>query len=364
MKKVCSLLTLVALIGFAIACNKDKATLTSNTTTTDSPVLPADVDVYYYDSVQVNKITTLGRVLFYDKHLSINNSVSCGSCHQQAHAFADNIAFSHGFDNRNTMRNTPSIENLGGPGLTHPTRKTMAPLFWDSREHVINNLIARPITNHVEMGVSDFSDLTAKLSALPYYKKLFNDAFGSDQITVDNISQAISYFICAIKATHTRFDDTLNQKLTALELQGWVLFTTKYNCALCHHVDPNGYANGADILNIGLDISSIDKGYGAISGISSFDGSFKVPNLRNVALTAPYMHDGRFKTLDEVLDFYSHGIQNAPNLNSFLKGKDGQPVKMNISEQERSALKAFLNTLTDYKMITDPKFSDPFKTSN
>lgn len=368
MKKAYLLIGILTAVSIVVACSKKSTTATpGETEIVASPVLPADCDIYYYDSTRVNHIATLGRVLFYDKHLSLNNSVSCGSCHKQEYAFADNKALSLGYENRSTRRSSPSIENLGGSDLKTPKTTTSQALFWDGRENIINNLIARPITNHVEMGVTDFSELSGKLKDLPYYRDLFIKAFGSDDVNIDRISLAITYFICAIKANHTRFDDANvgSVTLTALEQEGQQLFTTKYFCASCHHTDPNGYAMGATIANIGLDKVSADPGAGAIAGNNSDDGAFKVPNLRNVALTAPYMHDGRFKTLDDVLDFYSHGIQDAAHLSFVLRDQNtGKPIQMNISDQERAALKAFLNTLTDYNMITDPKFSDPFQITN
>jgi cytochrome c peroxidase len=367
MKKAYLLFGILAAISIVVACSKKKDTVSLNQTeVVASPVLPANRDIYYIDSASTNNIATLGRVLFYDKHLSLNNSVSCASCHKQEYAFADNKAFSLGYENRATRRSSPSIENLGGGDLKIPRVTTSQLLFWDGRENIINNLIARPITNHVEMGISDFSQLSDKLKDLPYYKDLFIRAFGNNDVNIDRISLAITYFICAIKASHTRFDDANagNITFTALELEGQQLFTSKYHCASCHHTDPNGYAMGATIANIGLDKISVDPGAGAIDGKSA-NGAFKVPNLRNVALTAPYMHDGRFKTLDEVLNFYSHGIQEVSGLNSILRDQNtGKPLQMNISDQEKEALKAFLNTLTDYTMITDPKFSDPFQITN
>jgi cytochrome c peroxidase len=114
-------------------------------------------------------------------------------------------------------------------------------------------------------------------------------------------------------------------------------------------------------MNIGLEYPNKDRGMGAVANNPALDGMFKIPNLRNVALTGPYMHDGRFATLDAVLEHYSHGIQNDPNLDPRLRTADGKPLRMNISPEEKKAIITFLNTLTDYSMITDERFSDPFR---
>jgi cytochrome c peroxidase len=143
------------------------------------------------------------------------------------------------------------------------------------------------------------------------------------------------------------------------------LFFTKYDCSSCHLsvTIPAGYGvfgMTSNFMNIGLDENYFDKGLGALTGNPNDDGKFKIPSLRNIALTAPYMHDGRFSTLSEVLDHYSHGIASSANLDERLKGSNNQPIQMNISEQEKAAVIAFLETLTDYSMIQDVRFSSPF----
>jgi cytochrome c peroxidase len=213
------------------------------------------------------------------------------------------------------------------------------------------------------MGIEDLSSIPAKLAALPYYSELFEDAYGSDEITLPKVSNAVALFVQTISATKTRFDQAADRQvtLTALEQQGNMLFNQKYNCGSCHNENVNGYFSG-EFMDIGLDKSYVDPGLGGITQRSTDKGKFKVPNLRNVALTAPYMHDGRFNTLEDVLDHYSHGINATANLDERLKEKTGKPMQMNIPLQEKQAIVAFLNTLTDYSMITDPYLADPFKT--
>ncbi|MES2479923.1 MAG: cytochrome c peroxidase [Bacteroidota bacterium] len=367
MKKIIVLSSILLAIGLVYSCKKNLR---------DSPsgkevYLDLPTNSYnYYDtfnsySTQLNKTATLGRVLFYDGHLSANNSISCASCHKQELAFADNVALSRGFENRLTSRNSLGIQNLVSNDPTPLSGSMIAntTLFWDGRENSTKGLISRPITNHVEMGIDDMDKLTEKLSQLPYYKSLFMDAYGSERITVEGISDAISTFMCAITSTKSRFDQSINGNisLSAIELKGQALFSNVYKCSSCHQ--PQGFSYpGRIMLNIGLDYPTKDKGAGAVSGDPKEMGAFRIPNLRNVALTAPYMHDGRFATLEDVLNFYSHNIQNDPNLATPLRDKDGQPIQMNITAEDKKAIIAFLNTFTDYSITTDTKFSNPFKT--
>jgi len=369
MKKSIAVLSIVALVGVVYSCKKS-ASVTGGTAYLD---LPSSTYTYFNSGFpdssigSPNKVATLGRVLFYDTHLSINNAISCGSCHKQALGFADNVAFSTGYQGKLTKRNSIGISDIAGVGA----------FFWDGRENNITNLALRPLTNHVEMGVEDYNVLSAKLAALPYYSNLFNDAFGDNQVTPDRIASAIAMFMQAISSNNTRLDEFANgnsSALTAQELNGKFLFDTKYNCGSCHlngngNGGSGGYGGGGgggfitmpSFLDIGLDNSYTDLGNGVISGMTSKNGTFKVPNLHNVALTAPYMHDGRYKTLDEVLDHYSHNIMNSANLDSRLTDGAGHPMQKNITSEDKAAIIAFLGTLTDHHMITDPKFSNPFK---
>jgi cytochrome c peroxidase len=373
------IIIVILLLGIAIhSCKKDPYPSSTGTFYLD---LPSTAYQYYPSSGDsINKIATLGRVLFYDTRLSINNAVSCGSCHKQQFAFADNAALSKGFEDRLTKRNSPPIQNLFGStfhGVPN-IKQAQINLFWDGRENNIQNLIVRPISNHVEMGIDDLTKLPAKLAAVSYYAQLFTDAYGSSEITNDKISNAVAMFISSIQSTHSRFDQSnISQDSSVLlvgsqsnigilspeEQHGYVLFMTKYNCASCHHIITNTYTQSESFIDAGLDATYSDLGRGVISNSSADNGKFKIPSLHNVALTAPYMHDGRFKTLEEVIDHYSTGIEYSANLNvMFVDSTYNQARQMNISAADKQALVAFLKTFTDYQMITDPKFSNPFKT--
>jgi cytochrome c peroxidase len=188
-------------------------------------------------------------------------------------------------------------------------------------------------------------------------------------------------FLVSIRSNSTRFDrfqayvdsqlsfggfqefvSLTNPYFTPLETQGYNLFFSTYNCGSCHHLNFSSSYTMNDFHDIGLDKNYVDLGLGAITGSSSDNGKFKVPSLRNVALSAPYMHDGRYQTLSQVIDHYSSSIQASPNLDPQLTNDTtGAPLHMNIPDADKTALIAFLNTLTDNQMVTDPKFSNPFK---
>jgi cytochrome c peroxidase len=362
MKKTLSVLVLFAIVIIAYSCKKNSGSQPLSTSAI--LVLPSTPEQFYDTSSfggmgqyadSLNRVATLGKVLFYDSHLSLNNSISCGSCHKQSLGFADNAALSTGYQGMLTKRNSLGLNNL----------QRSFNLFWDGRENNIQNLAIRPLTNHVEMGISDPTYLPAKLSAISYYNSLFLNAFGDNSVTTDRITSAIGVFLSAMNCNNSRLDQYNNgntSALTAQEINGKNLFTTKYNCATCHNNTGGGFYSGSNSFkDIGLDANYSDLGRGTVTGLASDNGTFLIPDLRNVALTAPYMHDGRYKTLDDVLEHYSHGINNSPNLDPLLKDAQGNPMVLNISETDKAAIIAFLNAQTDYTLVLDPKFSNPFK---
>ena len=313
-----------------------------------------------------NAGATLGRVLFYDPQLSLNNRISCASCHKQELAFSDGKAASTGFGGKVTPRNSMAIINSGFNNN----------LFWDSRVANVGELVTKPIQNHIEMGMEELANLERKLAAIDYYPALFESAFGTRTITEDRIGSALAQFVCSITTTNSRFDVEQRQSFagfTTMEQMGHDLFfSSRTNCNRCHAA-PNFaapdfaggeygsgggsvFGNGNDLkgaANNGLDLAYADQGLG--------EGRFRIPSLRNIALTAPYMHDGRFATLEEVINHYDHGIQPHQSLDKNLRNNDGSPKRMNLNPLEKQALIAFLNTLTDETVLTDPRFSDPFK---
>lgn len=308
-----------------------------------------------------DKVATLGRALFYDMRMSTNNRVSCASCHQQAIGFTDWIRFSNGISSAATTdMHSMRLANLRywKPGTA----------FWDRRADSLEQQVSEPIHNLVELGwggdAGTIDDLIRKLGDTDYYPDLFDWAFGTPTITEPRMQQALAQFLRSMVSSSSRWDsgyeivfsatapnralDLDLPNFSAQENRGRHLFMASVErggagCAACHL--PPTFALSPDSLSNGLDAGETRL--------------FKAPSLRNVGLSGPYMHDGRFATLDDVIAFYSSGIQDAPSLDPRLR-QGALPLRLNLSPVDREALKAFLMTLTDNELITDEKFSDPF----
>jgi cytochrome c peroxidase len=209
-------------------------------------------------------------------------------------------------------------------------------------------------------------DLVARISAEPFYADLFTGAFGTAEVTNTRIAQALAQFVRSIISTQSKYDagvPTGFANFTAQENLGRQIFAGQVGiatCTACHGTD--NFVPGAAINNNGLENPYIDKGVGEITGLARDEGLFKVPSLRNIELTAPYMHDGRFQTLEEVVEFYNSGVVNHPNLSPPLRNPPpgNGPRRLNLTAAQKSALVAFLKTLTDTSVTTDEKFADPF----
>lgn len=298
---------------------------------------------------------TLGRVLFYDRRLSTNRMISCSSCHQQQHGFADPRQFSTGFGGGTTTRNAMGLSNARWYERRH--------FFWDERADTLEDQVLQPIQNPVEMGMT-LDAVTARLAAEPFYTNLFAQAFGTTDVTAERISLSLAQFVRSIVSTHSKYDEGVTHhfaNFTAQEELGRQIFFGRIGnatCAQCHGSD--NFVPGPKLNNNGLEFPYVDKGVGAITGLPQDNGKFKVPSLRNIALTAPYMHDGRFATLEQVVEFYNSGVVENPNLSPPLRGPDGLPLRLNLTPEQKTALVAFLNTLTDPSLPTDASLSDPF----
>jgi cytochrome c peroxidase len=306
---------------------------------------------------------TLGRVLFYDKTLSINKTISCASCHKQQFAFADDSTLSTGFAGGKTRRNSMTLVNA----RYYPNGK----FFWDERAATLEIQTLTPIQDHVEMGMN-LDTLVSRLKATAHYPVLFERAFGSASISADKVANALAQFVRSIISYQSKFDIgragitppqdpvlTPYSNFTAQENQGKQLFFgPQTNCAQCHGTET---FTAPSPKNNGIDNPSVDRGVGGISNLAAQDGEFKVSSLKNIELTAPYMHDGRFTTLEQVIEHYNSGILAHPNLSPQLKNPDGTPRRLNLSADQKAALVAFLKTLTDRSVTTDEKFSNPFK---
>ena len=293
---------------------------------------------------------TLGRVLFYDVRLSANNRVACASCHRQALGFGDTAQFSRGFNGGRTRRHAMALANIR---FHHPTQ-----FFGDRRAPTLEGAVLLPIQDTIEMG-STLSALETKLAAARYYPRLFSEAFGTTEVTSERIGKALAQFLRSIVSSHSKFDRAFSPESGSLnfaavftpeELAGEQLFVGAARCFGCHRT----FAQVSEgTANNGLDLIPADTGTGC--------GSFKVGSLRNVAVRAPYMHDGRFATLAEVIEHYDSRVQNTGCLDRRLYDDFGVAVRrLNLTQAQQNALVAFLMTLTDSTLLTDPRFSNPF----
>ena len=309
---------------------------------------------------------TLGRVLFYDNKLSINESISCASCHKQNLGFADDVAFSEGFDGELTTRNSLPLGNTIGFETAYGGGGQERSLFsWDESNEDISSQSKAAIISEIEMGL-DMETLVDRIEKDEVYTILFSKAYGDENIMQHRILDAIEEFVNSISSSDSKFDhesmkfggDVVSDfsGFTAEENLGRNLYND--NCASCHSID-HKFTTKA-VANNGLDWVYEDKGIGGRTNLHSDNGVFKVPFLRNIELTAPYMHDGRFETLRDVINHYSSGIKNHPNLDAELRNGLGAK-KMEFSEEEKLGLEAYLKTLTDEILMADVRFSDPFK---
>ncbi len=301
---------------------------------------------------------TLGRVLFYDKNLSANNTISCASCHIQENGFSDPNTFSVGFEGGLTGRNSM--------GLANAKFYDNGRFFWDERASSLEEQVLMPIQDAVEMGLT-LDELQTKIASEDYYRILFRRAFGDENVTSERISLALAQFIRSMVSYQSKFDEGLAQtgnsmqnfpNFTASENLGKNLFfSNRTRCSDCH--DTNAFV-GDRARNNGLDAVLTDLGVAGVTGNNGDRGEFKTGSLRNIELTGPYMHDGRFATLGEVIDHYDTGVVNSGDLDNRLRVGGGQVRRLNLNATERQALIDFLLTLTDNNFITDEKYSNPF----
>ncbi len=331
-----------------------------------APNLPA-----YYDNTVDNidntpnndpvddAIATLGRVLFYDVALSVNDTTSCATCHQQSIGFDDNERFSTGFEGGQTGAHAMRLGNM--------RYFEDGEMFWDRRADSPEDQALQPVLDATEMGWSNNGGIPAlitKMEGLDYYPALFEFVFGDDDITQNRMERALAHFQRAMISSDSQWDRAyaqvfgpgapnraLNEALpgfTVSEQRGRQLFMTNPNnggagCARCHL--PPTFA-----LNDNSDSNGLDAGETTI---------FKSPSLKNVAQSQFFMHDGRFTTLMQVVEHYDSGIQNGPALDNRLQ-QGNNPLRLNLSQDDRQALVDFMETLTDETLGSDPKFSDPF----
>ena len=332
----------------------------------------AEIAAAYDNTPSHNPITdhgaTLGRVLFYDTTLSANGTVSCASCHKQKLAFTDEKQLSVGFRGKPVTRNSMSLVNA--------RYYRSGRFFWDERAATLEEQALMPIENPVEMGHS-LPRLVTQLQADEIYPPLFEKAFGSPEVSALRMARAMAQFIRSIVSCRSKYDvgragvDSVYDpfaNFTDQENYGKQQFLERGQCAQCHLHDAatSGrsrqsaffFVNGPTVNGVDGEIDVRDVGVGGRTGVVKDMGAFKASSLRNIELTGPYMHDGRFTTLDRVIEHYNWSVRPHPNLDSRLDEIAAQGLA--LPEREKVALTAFLTILTDYDLINDPRFTDPF----
>ena len=285
----------------------------------------------------------LGKRLFYDPILSANNTQSCASCHIQENGFSETSQYSTGIDGIEGNRNAMPLINLGW----------QTKFFWDGGANGLESQVIGPITNPIEMHET-LANVVAKLNAHTEYPELFKAAFGSAEASSQNIMRAIAQFERTLISGNSKYDQYMRGEalLTAQELNGKALFEDmeKGDCVHCHSMGST--FSDFEFRNTGLDSIPVDEGRYLITLNQGDRGKFKTPSLRNVELTAPFMHDGRFQTLLECVQHYNTGFRYSANLDPNLSFA----VKGRMTQQEMEDLVAFMKTLTDVEFVNNPEF--------
>ena len=316
-------------------------------------------------------MATLGRVLFYDTALSSTGEVSCASCHKQELAFSDEKASSNGINGKQTDRNSLALGSVASFAAYYGSDlfgTFGVPFMWDNRFGTAREQAKAAFTSEDEMGMT-IEGMIDVISSRDYYAPLFRRAYGSTAVTEERILSAVAEFVDGLGTFDSKFDQAAETSTNGLDMYvNFNDFTAAENrgkeiylnsCAACHsEVFGRPVMNAA---NNGLAMQYDDEGIGGFTNVATEMYTFKIPTLRNIALSGPYMHDGRFETLEEVIDFYSEGVADHPKLHELLRDESGQPLRLNLSTDDKAALVAFLETLTDVGYLEEERYSDPFK---
>lgn len=350
---------LISLLFVFAACKKDQVGYQPTPYQLQIPSHFPEMDIPE-DNPMTKEGVELGRKLFYEVKLSGDNSISCGTCHAPENAFSDPNQFSTGIDGLQGDRNSMALINLGW-------NKSF---FWDGRASTLEEQILQPVINPIEMH-EDWSKAIGELKLDVNYRNDFYKAFGVEEFDSTYAAKAIAQFLRTLISGKSKYDvmymyenniamsaseQALYQTVTPEESAGYDLFKS-LNGADCFHCHNGPLMQVQLFSNNGLDASFTDKGRGAVTGNANDDGKFKVPTLRNIEFSAPYMHDGRFETLDEVIDHYSHGIQMSPTIDPLIEFASQGGVQ--LSSTEKNLVKSFLLTLTDHEFLNNPDFRDP-----
>lgn len=342
-----------------LSCKKDKVGHEPTPYVLDIPSHFPDMIIPADNPMTVEGVE-LGRKLFYEKKLSGDNTISCASCHAPANAFSDPNQLSVGIDGLQGTRNSMALINLGWQNF----------FFWDGRSKTLEEQILEPVPNPIEMHQS-WKDAVGKLNSDLNYRNLFFNAFNDEGIDSIKVSKAIAQFLRTMISGSSKFDVMYKYEnglslssseqvtLTSISPEEWGGFDLfkSLNGADCFHCHNGPLMQVKKFSNNGLDATFTDLGRGGVTGVASDNGKFKVPTLRNIELSGPYMHDGRFATLDEVIEHYSTGIQQSATIDPLIEFAAQGGVQLDA--QEKDLLKRFLLTLTDYNFINNPDFQDP-----
>jgi cytochrome c peroxidase len=309
-----------------------------------APVIPID-------NPQTEEGIALGKKLFFDPILSSNNTQACANCHAPENAFTDSSRFSDGVDGFFGNRNSMPLFNLA---WNYDEK-----FFWDGNTFSLEHQALVPVTDPIEMN-NTWRDVEQKLKQHTEYPELFEKAFGTTTIDSSLVTKAIAQFERTLISANSKFDKYLlgEIELTPQELNGFNIFMdeAKGDCFHCHGSDKNPLWTDNIFHNNGLDETFTDLGLGAITGDPADNGKFKSPSLRNLVFTAPYMHDGRFATLEDVINHYSEGLKNSTTIDPLMKKVSQGGV--GLSENDKADLKAFLLSLSDSEFINNPSFKD------
>jgi len=353
-------LLLLSWLVFLVSCRKDPK-IEPVTTTPYNIDYPQIIEEYLppmqlpADNPMTEEGVELGRKLFFEERLSANNTQACASCHIPSASFSDTVAFSVGIDGIAGNRNAMPIINIGW----------MSDLFWDGRADKPENQALGPVVNPVEMHDS-WPNVAAKLQADGLYPALFEQVFGTSVIDSVLVTKALAQFMRTLISGNSPFDKYLktgnsgwNSADEIKAYEGFAIFMdeAKGDCFHCHGDSFNPLWTDNLFHNNGLDATFADNGRGNVTGNSFDNGKFKTPTLRNLVFTKPYMHDGRFNTLQEVIDHYSQGLVSSPTIDPLMKHLITGGSNMNPTDKGK--LLMFLISLSDSSFVSNPVFQDP-----
>jgi len=383
MKSKLIFFSILSVLIVLVSCNKEELTI-NRYAVSDFELMSAHLNIpsepLNYDMVIPSALgapvsfnsdkATLGRVLFYDTDLSSDKTISCASCHKQELGFSDDVAFSEGVLGNHSLRNSMSLGSVLSFQVYYQSilNPSGIPFLWDNSASSADELSKNAFSSENEMGMH-MDEVVNEVNSKDYYEPLVKAAYGSENINETDLLDAVSEFVRSIGSFNSRFDNEFSPRfansfnMNAVMNDNWSSFTDEENvgkaiymsdCTGCH--SPINARPTVLAANNGLYMDYPDKGIIA----SGYEDHFKVPTLRNLKFSAPYMHDGSLATLDDVIEHYSTGVVNTEHLSSELKSGNS-PIHRNYTQGEKDALKAFLLTMTDNTLLEAERYSDPFK---